>query len=218
MSVRRAASRQRLAGAALVAALHVAIVAMLLQAGLMPRLLRTAHETILYLTPPKPPVAAEPAPPPPPAPAPIVRLPQALPKPAPPPLPGVDLKSLEGFGRTLLDCSPQNIANLAPEDRHRCDALSLKPRGDVDFADHTDRSRDAALWARGRARKNAPMLLPCMNSRGLGMGLGTVLCLAKGATQGFRADEQQSYGDAPPEQVHVPNGGDPHPDYTDPDH
>ncbi len=210
-------NKPRLAGATLVAALHVAFVVLLLQAGLTPRLVRAARETILYLTPPKPPATAAPAPPPS-APVPIVRLPEAVAKPAPPPLPGVDLKSLEGFGRTLLDCRPENIANLPPEDRDRCNTLSLKPRDDVDFADHTNRSRDAALWARGRARKNAPMLLPCANSRGLGVGLGTLLCLEKGITQGFKADEQQSYGDAPPEQVHVPNGGDPHPDYTDPDH
>ena len=82
----------------------------------------------------------------------------------------------------------------------------------------TPTARAAALWARGRARRNAPGLLPCMNSRGLGVGLGTLLCLEKGVTQGFKPDEQQSYGDPPPEQVHVPNNGDPHPDYTDPDH
>jgi hypothetical protein len=211
-------SAQRVTGAALVAVLHVAIVAFLLNANLMPRVVRAAHETILYLTPPAPKHIDKPAPPPP-APTPLVRLPNALPKLLPPPPPGIDLKSLQNFGRALLDCSPQNIANLAPEDRHRCDALSLKPRDDVDFADHTNRSRDAALWARGRARKNAPMLLPCANSRGLGVGFGTLLCLGKGIAQGgFKPNEQQSYGDAPPEQVHVPNGGDPHPAYTDPDH
>lgn len=211
-------STPRLAGAALVAVLHVAIVAVLLNASLAPRVVRAARETILYLTPPKPEPAVQPAPPPPPAPTPIVRLPDVLLPPPAPKTPGVDLKSLEGFGRALLDCRPENIASLPPEDRDRCNALSLKPRDDVDFADHTNRSRDAALWARGRARKNAPVLLPCMSNRGLGVGLGTLLCLGKGVTQGFKLDEQPSYGDAPPEQVHVPNGGDPHPAYTDPDH
>jgi len=208
-------SRTRLVGAVLVAALHLAIVAFLLNATMMPRLGHAAHETILYLTPPKPEATTKPAPPPP-VPTPIVRLPkaQAVPEPQ---LPGVDLKSLESFGHALLDCRPENIANLPPEQRDRCNALSLKPRDDVDFADHTNRSRDAALWARGRARKNGPMLLPCMSNQGIGVGLGTLLCLGKGLTGGFKPNEQPIYGDRP-EEVHVPNGGDPHPAYTDPDH
>jgi hypothetical protein len=209
-------SAQRLAGAALVAALHIAIVAFLLNATLAPRQLQAARETILYLKPPKPPRIDKPAPPLP-APTPIVRLPQMHAVPAQKPLPDVDPKALQDFGHALLDCRPENIASLAPEDRDRCNALSLKPRDGVDFADHTDRSRDAVLWARGRARKNGPLLLPCMSNRGIGVGLGTLLCLGKGLTGGFKPDEQPIYGDRP-EEAHVPNGGDPHPDYTDPDH
>jgi hypothetical protein len=206
----------RIAGAALVAALHVAIVVLLLHASFAPHASAPARETILYLAPPTPPLADKPAPLPK-APAPAVRLP-ALHMIALPRAPGIDPKALEGFGRALTDCRPENIANLAQEERHRCDALSLKPRDDVDFADHTDKqSHDAALWARGRARKNGPLLLPCMSNQGVGVGLGTLLCLGQGLAKGFKPDELASYGDIP-EQVHVPNAGDPRPAYVDPDH
>jgi len=210
-------SAHRLAGAGFVVVLHVMLIALLLRAGFVQHLFQPARETILVLTPPKPVPAVTPPAPPPPVPVPQVRLPNAQALPAPQASPGVDLKSLENFGRALLDCRPENIANLPPEQRGRCNALSLKPRGDVDFADHTDRSRDAALWARGRARKNGPALLPCMSNQGIGVGLGTLLCLGKGAVDGFNPQEQPIYGDRP-QEVHVPNGGDPHPMYTDPDH
>ncbi|MBV9989983.1 MAG: hypothetical protein JOZ72_01705 [Alphaproteobacteria bacterium] len=209
-------SAPRVAGAALVAALHAAMLALLLQASFAPRATPQPHETIIHLTPPKPPAADRPAPPPR-APVPVVRLPALRTIPLPR-VPGVDPKALESFGRALVDCRPENIASLPPEERHRCDALSLKPRDGVDFADHTDKhSADAALWARGRMRKNGPLLLPCMNNQGLGVGLGTLLCLGKGLAKGFKPDEQALYGDVP-EQIHVPNNGDPRPPYVDPDH
>ena len=208
-------STHRLAGVAFVAALHVALIALLLSAGVVRRIFEPARETILILTPPKPVPTVEPPAPPPPIPVPEIPNPQALPQPQTPP--SVDLKSLENLGRALLDCRPENIANLPPEDRDRCNALSLKPRDDVDFADHTNRSRDAALWARGRTRKNGPALLPCMSNQGVGVGLGTIFCLGKGLSEGFKPEEQPLYGDRP-EEIHVPNNGDPHPSYTDPDH
>jgi hypothetical protein len=209
----------RLAGAALVVLLHVALLALLLQAGFAPRAAQQARETILLLMAPKPVVADKPSAPPPQAPRPLVRVPriQILPMPR---TPGVDPKALEGFGQALLDCRPENLADLPPEQRDRCDALSLKPRDRdaVDFADHTNRrSRDAALWARGRDRKNAPLLLPCMGNQGLGVSLGTPLCLLKGAVKGFKPDEQAQYGDRQ-DPVHIPNNGDPHPTYVEPDH
>lgn len=210
-------STHRLAGMGFVAMLHMALIALLLRAGLVQRIFEPAHETILILTPPKPVRNDKPSAPPPPIPVPEAHVPNAQALPQPQAAPGVDLKALENFGRALLDCRPENIANLPPEQRDKCNALSLKPRDDVDFADHSDRSRDAALWARGRARKNAPALLPCMSNRGIGVGLGTLLCLGKGLGDGFKPEEQPIYGDRP-DEVHVPNNGDPHPAYTDPDH
>ena len=209
----------RLVGAAFVVLLHAALLALLLQAGFAPRVAPQARETVLLLAPPKPVVAGKPPAPPPQAPRPLVTVPkiQVLPMPR---TPGVDPEAIEGFGRALLDCRPENLASLPPEQRDHCNALSLKPRDDdaVDFADRTDkRSRDAALWARGRDRKNAPLLLPCMNSQGLGISLDTPLCLLKGAVKGFKPDEQAQYGDRT-DPVHIPNNGDPHPTYVEPDH
>jgi hypothetical protein len=168
----------------LVPVLHVALIALLLRAGFAPHALDAAREMILQLAPPKPVEDRRPPVPPPPIPVPEVRLPSAQAPPARQAPPGVDLKSLENLGRALLDCRPENIANLPPEDRDRCNALSLKPRDGVDFTDHTNRSHDAALWARLRARKNGPALLPCMSNQGVGLGLGTLLCLSKGLSDG----------------------------------
>jgi hypothetical protein len=71
-----------------------------------------------------------------------------------------------------------------------------------------NRSQSAALWERGRLRKNAPLLLPCMNPQGF-LPLATAACLAKGALEGsIKPDEQPSYADKP-EITHLPNNGDP---------
>lgn len=208
-------SAERLTGAALVALLHVAIVALLMRASLVPHGTHGVRETILFLTPPPPRLKprAESAPPP------------AANRLVLPDYRGITLppvtapKVPENLGVLLFGCRPENIAQLPPEQRALCadKSTGLKPDGSVDFADHTDRSRSAALWARGRARKNRPLLLPCASNTGIGVGIGTALCLADGVVNGFKPDEGPIYGDRD-EPVHTPNNGDPHPAYTDPDH
>jgi hypothetical protein len=114
-----------------------------------------------------------------------------------------DLGALHGF---LFDCAPENLNNLTPEERARCATASAgqKPDDSVDYADHTDRSRNAARWARGLMRKQQPLLLPCMPP-----GIATLVCVAKGISgQGIDLDAQPNYGDKP-QDVHVPNNGDP---------
>jgi hypothetical protein len=75
-----------------------------------------------------------------------------------------------------------------------------------------NRSRSAALWERGRLRKNGPLLLPCFDPHspaGANL-LGTALCLARGAITGdLKPEEQPLYADKPPEVTHLPNNGDP---------
>jgi hypothetical protein len=209
-------SAQRLTGAVLVALLHIAIVALLLDATLAPRGPRPARETMLHLAPPPPPppkAEIEPAAPRAPA---TLRLPdyQGIVLP-----PAKAEKLPENLGVLLFGCRPENISQLPPEQRALCaqKTTGLKPDGSVDFTDHTGRSRSAALWARGRARKNGPLLMPCASNTSIGVGIGTALCLANGVINGFKPDEQAIYGDRP-QDVHVPNNGDPHPAYTDPDH
>ncbi len=114
----------------------------------------------------------------------------------------------------LFDCAPENLVNLPPEQRAQCLSApgSAKPPGDTEvYAEHATRSNNAAHWARGVARKHEPLLLPCASPQSIfaTFSLATLICLAKAAKEGkFDLDEQPGYGDKP-EQVGVPNGGDP---------
>jgi hypothetical protein len=116
-----------------------------------------------------------------------------------------DLKGLHLF---LFDCSLENQANLSPEQRAQCAQAKKKPDDSVDYADHTDRSQDATHWARGRDRKNQPLLLPCASPQGAGISLGTLICLGHGLVNGFDLDNMPGYADKPT-ATHVPNNGDP---------
>ncbi len=96
----------------------------------------------------------------------------------------------------------------------------MKKDDSVDFADHTNRVRDAALWARQKARKNGPALLPCASTQSIyaTLSTATLACLANGAINGMDLDARPMYGDKPEDEGHVPNNGDPPPPYTAPDH
>ncbi len=210
---------RKLASAGAVVILHVLVLALWLpHAGIHHA--AGLRETILYLSPlPKPPLR-EPAMPPR-APRPAMRL---------APLPGTRaitvpafkddaIPAMPGLGRSLFGCRPENLANLSPEEQAACASASNgpKPNGMPDFRDHSGRVPGAALWARQKARKNGPLLLPCASPSGLNP-IGTALCLGDAIVNGIKPpDEQPIYSDKP-QDVHVPNGGDPHPDYTDPDH
>lgn len=114
-----------------------------------------------------------------------------------------DLGALHGF---LFDCAPENLINLTAEQRAGCVTANAGPKPDdsVDYADHTNRSKNAVRWARGQMRKQQPLRLPCMPP-----GLATLICLGNGISDGgFDLDMQPSYGDKP-RDVHVPNNGDP---------
>lgn len=123
-----------------------------------------------------------------------------------------DGKSQGDLNLSLFGCEPDHIALLSPEDLAKCPSVAAASRDRdkdaVDYHDHTDRSKDREHWARGRDRKNMPTLLPCASPAGIGVSLGTLLCLAKGATEGFDPDNQPGYMDKPV-IIHVPNNGDP---------
>ena len=111
-----------------------------------------------------------------------------------------------GLSQQLFGCSPDQLATATAEQRARC--ASLGPQydaGATDYRDHTDRSKSAALWFRDRARKNAPLLLPCMSPAGWSP-LYTAYCLAKSAvTRKLDPEEQPGYQDMPD---HAVNEGD----------
>lgn len=121
-------------------------------------------------------------------------------------------KNANALNQSLFGCEPDRIALLSPEDRAKCPAVAAASRNRdkdaVDYHDHTDRSKDREHWARGRDRKNLPLLLPCASPNGIGVSIGTLLCLAKGATEGFDPDNQPGYMDKPV-IIRVPNNGDP---------
>ncbi|HVZ70310.1 MAG TPA: hypothetical protein VG891_12670 [Rhizomicrobium sp.] len=121
-------------------------------------------------------------------------------------------KNADGLNRSLFGCEPDQIALLPPEERAKCPSIAAASRDRdkdaVDYLDHTGRSKDRLHWARGRDRKNLPLLLPCASPYGVGVGLGTLLCLAKGVAKGFDPDNQPGYMDKPV-VIHLPNNGDP---------
>lgn len=113
-----------------------------------------------------------------------------------------------GLSGPFFDCSPDQLTTATPEERAACASASLAQRYDphaVDYRDHTDRSKSAALWAEDRARKNAPFLLPCMSPGGFNP-LYTAYCLGKSAVQGkVDPKDQPGYQDMPD---HAVNEGD----------
>lgn len=206
---------RRTGGAGLVLLLHLMAIAFLLRAT-MPAVQHVSvapDGTVWFVLPPrvKPqPVRVVPAPTAPPH---STRF--AVPRNAITTAPIVPNITTHGDLHALLfDCAPENLANLPPEQRAQCLNApgSTKPPSDTEvYAEHPTRSHDAAHWARGRARKDAPFLLPCASPDSIlaTFSLATLLCLAKAAKQGkFDLDELPGYGDKP-EAIQTPNGGDP---------
>jgi hypothetical protein len=204
---------RHITGASAVALLHLIVIAFLMRATLVAvHVGEPAREGIVWFVFPKPvktkPVRVIPSPPPQ---SPRQRaysfsgiaLPPAFaPARAPARMPAGGLHAL------LFDCAPENLATLSAEQRLQCASRIPTPSDSDLYADHTNRSHDATLWARGRSRKDQPLLLPCASPYSAGISLGTVICVAHGLINGFDLDNQPGYGDVP-QQVGVPNGGDP---------
>ncbi len=210
---------RKIFGAAAVIVLHIAIIAILLNTTIVQDIFKPApHETILLLRP---------------LPKPEIKHPEPAARRMMPTFPlqdyrGVTLpktnegsKAPAGLGFQLFDCRIENISKLTEEQRALCakSSTGLKPNDSVDFADHTNRAKDAERWAREKQRKNGPLLLPCASTQSIyaTLSTATLLCLAHGAIKGFDPDSSPIYGDRP-EEFHVPNNGDPPPTYTNPDH
>ncbi len=208
---------RKIFGAASVAILHIAIVAVLLNATVIRGIFRPAPRETILLLPPLPRPEPKRVEPPARRIAPTFKLQDyrgvMLPK------TNENSKASAGLGFPLFDCSVDNISKLAEEQRALCakSSTGLKPPDSLNFADHSDHVKDAALWARQKARKSGPLLLPCANNTGLGVDLGTLACLGNGILNGFDADKMAQYGDKP-DDFHLPNNGDPRPAYVDPPH
>jgi len=222
---------RKISGAAAVVVLHIAIVAVLLNATVVQRMFkREPHETILLLQPLPKPQAIPRVKPPPKRVAPNTRAIAQPPKPqstitAPAPQVTTSAPSANAIpAYKAHDCRAANLAKLTNEERAACAKAQVGPKPDpgdsVDYADHTDQIPDHERWAREKARKNAPTLLPCASNQSVfaTASTATALCLLNGAINGFDLDAAPMYGDKPPDEGHVPNNGDPPPMYKDPDH
>ncbi len=194
----------RASAAFFVVLLHIAFIAIFLRTTWRHEPLAAPRELVLRILPP-PPKAVEHA-----TPVPMIRpditIPRTIPSPivtAPP------AATLRGLNQSLFGCAPGNLDKLSPEDRANC--LSAKPNvEEPNVLNLPSRAHDAPRWERALARKQNPTLLPCANSAGLPLTLGTVFCTANGVINGFGdLDAQPGYADAPPVAAHVPNNGDP---------
>lgn len=201
---------RRLAGALAVLVLHLLIIAALLSATRWsePRS-DQSKEIILHLIAPKrlpEPVKQIPVPRP-------VTARRSAPAFVPPasftPPPDTAIPQLDGLNRQLFGCAPNQLAAATAQERAACASASLAPRydpGATDYRDHTGRSKNAVQWARDRARKNAPLLLPCMSPQAMGVSLYTLYCLGKAAIEGkYDPRSEAGYGDMPD---HIANEGD----------
>lgn len=201
---------RKLAGAAAVLILHLIAIAALLSATRWHDLhIAAQKEIILQLITPKAPAKPKP-------PKTQTAKPKSAREPAPAfvppstftPPPSSTAPALNGLNHQLFGCSPDQLATATPEERAACASASLGPRydpGATDYRDHTNRSKNAAQWARDRARKNAPLLLPCMSPDGFSP-LYTAYCLAKTAVTGkIDTEGQRGYQDTPD---HIANEGD----------
>jgi hypothetical protein len=112
-----------------------------------------------------------------------------------------DQKDLSGLRDQLFNCAPESFANLDEAQRSRCrkiGALPVYDPGAVDYADHRDQVPGAKRWARELARKNAPLLLPCGNSRRADpvyTGACVIANIANGFTFQKQYENQPAYFD-----------------------
>jgi hypothetical protein len=105
------------------------------------------------------------------------------------PTPAPDIK---GFGQALVGCAPENLTNLDEAQRSRCrkfGALASYDRSAVDYADRSDKVPGVKRWEREFARKKAPLLLPCGNSRSADP-VYTGACIIANIANGFSFKQQ----------------------------
>lgn len=105
------------------------------------------------------------------------------------PAPAPDIR---GFGQALVGCAPENLTKLDETQRSRCrksGALTSYDPGAVDYADRTDKVPGVTRWERELARKKAPLLLPCGNSRSADP-VYTGACIIANIANGFTFQKQ----------------------------
>ena len=119
----------------------------------------------------------------------------------PPPAPEITVPSqpadsaiLGGLGQSL-SCNLANYEKLSPEEKDRClkRLAKLKDEPASPYVATEEEMRLTQQFAHELAVKQAPPLLPCFSSIGVGV---SVLCLMRGALNGFDFSDAPTYADA----------------------
>jgi len=115
------------------------------------------------------------------------------------PLSPTPTPDIRAFGQALVGCAPENVTNLTEAQRSQCRKFGALPSYDPSAVDYADRSVPGAKrWARELARKNAPLLLPCGNSRSADpvyTGACIIANIANGFTFKQQYENQPGYSD-----------------------
>lgn len=101
-------------------------------------------------------------------------------------------KNLSGLRDLLVNCAPENFTNLDEAQRSQCrkiGAFSGHDPSAMDWADHSDKVPGAKRWERELARKKAPLLLPCGNTKAADP-VFTGFCILGNIANGFTFKEQ----------------------------
>jgi hypothetical protein len=99
---------------------------------------------------------------------------------------------IRGFGQALVGCAPEKFTNLDDAQQSRCRKFGALPSHDpsaMDYADHSGEVRGAKRWEQELARKKAPLLLPCGNSKALDP-IYTGACIIANIANGFTFKKQ----------------------------
>jgi len=101
-------------------------------------------------------------------------------------VPPMAAPDLQGFGRALQDCAPENLSNLAQDERMRCPGLPHRPDANL-LTEPPSHVKDPAMRAAEMGAKNAQPRIPCtyvIQTPGPGGGVVPMvdpLCGLKGA-------------------------------------
>jgi hypothetical protein len=75
---------------------------------------------------------------------------------------------INGLGQSLLQCAPENLANLSPEELDRCPSASVVPSpGDAIPGTVREHAVNAEAWSAAIARRNTPFKAPCSTLRAI---------------------------------------------------
>ncbi len=100
---------------------------------------------------------------------------------------------MQGLGKSLFGCAPENLNMLTPEQRARCGSPFTQP-DDVAVIEPRSQVKDPARRAAELADKNTPMRVPCNHIKTQQLGFGgqknyvpmvDPLCAINGLLNGF---------------------------------